>query len=191
MSTTAIATIQEIPLRIGTWQVDETHSSILFSIRHLGLAKVRGRFERFETTLEIGPTLAESTITATIDLESINTNNNDRDTHLRSTDFFSTASHPTAHFRATGIQGAGSDWVMRGELTLNGITRPISLDVEFNGLQEMPQYGHVLAGFTATGVLRRSEFGIDFGMLPLGADKLALSDEVKLELDVEYREPAS
>ena len=90
MSTVIIQTLPELDLRLGTWTVDANHSSVLFSIRHLGLAKVRGRFEKFEATFQVGPTLAETSVTATIDLGSINTNNGDRDAHLRSTDFFST-----------------------------------------------------------------------------------------------------
>src|SRR5829696_231261 len=82
-------------LRTGRWVVDKDHSAVLFSIRHLGLAKVRGRFDRFDATLDVGPTLAETRAEAIIDLTSINTNNTDRDTHLRSTDFFSTDTHPT------------------------------------------------------------------------------------------------
>jgi polyisoprenoid-binding protein YceI len=189
MSVAEVTTLRELPLRTGRWALDTAHSAVTFSIRHLGLAKVRGRFDRFDAALEIGPTLAESGVEATIDMDSIDTNNDDRDAHLRGTDFFSTDLHPTMRFVSTGITGADADWQLGGLLTLNGITRPISLDVEFNGLEEFPGRDMRLAGFSATGSLKRSEFGIDFGMLPLGADKLALSDEVKIELDMEFVEP--
>ena len=189
MSATETLTLIELPLRTGRWAIDPHHSAVLFSIRHLGLAKVRGRFDRFEAVVDVGPTLAQTRVEATIDLDSIDTNNPDRDAHLRSTDFFSTEIHPTARFVSTGITGAGDDWTLSGELTLNGVTRPMTLDVEFNGLEEFPGQNRRHVGFSASGALRRSEFGIDFGMLPLSADKLALGDEVKLELDLEFIEP--
>lgn len=189
LETVAPVILPALGLRTGRWVVDHTHSSVLFSIRHLGLAKVRGRFDRFDATLDVGPTLADTRAEAVIDLTSINTNNTDRDTHLRSTDFFSTDTHPTMRFITGTITGAGSDWQVHGELTLNGRTRPITLATEFNGLQDFPGRDLRLAGITATASLRRSEFGIDFGLLPLGADKLALSDDVKIELDLEFIEP--
>jgi len=153
------------------------------------LAKVRSRFDRFDAAITVGPSLAESQVEAIIDLAAINTNNADRDAHLRSTEFFSTDAHPEMHFVSTGLTGAGEAWELAGELTLNGRTRPLTLQVEFNGIQEFPGQNTCHAGFSATGSLRRSEFGIEFGLLPIGMDTLALGDEVKLELDLEFVEP--
>jgi polyisoprenoid-binding protein YceI len=189
MSAPTLTVTHEMGLIPGRWAVDSLHSSVLFSIRHLGLAKVRGRFDRFDTTLEVGPTLAETNVAAAIDLASINTNNADRDAHLRSTDFFSTDEQPEMHFVSRGIRPAGEVWEMQGEVTLNGRTRPLTLHVEFNGVQEFPGQNTRHAGFSATGSLRRSEFGIEFGLLPIGMDTLALGDEVKIELDLEFVEP--
>ena len=189
MDSPAATVAHELGLRPGRWAIDYLHSAVLFSIRHLGLAKVRGRFDRFEASLDVGPTLAETRVEATVDLASINTNNADRDAHLRSTDFFSTDEHPEMHFVSQGIRPAGEEWQLQGELTLNGRTRPLSLEVEFNGVQEFPGQGKRHAGFSATGSLRRSEFGIEFGLLPIGMDTLALGDEVKIELDLEFVEP--
>jgi polyisoprenoid-binding protein YceI len=186
---TVTATQGALGLASGTWTIDHTHSALLFSIRHLGLARVRGRFDRFEATLQVGATLAETEVTATIDLASINTNNADRDAHLRSTDFFSTDEHPEMRFVSREIRGAGETFTVEGDLTLNGRTRPLTLDVEFNGVQEFPGRNIRHAGFSATGTLRRSEFGIEFGLLPIGMDTLALGDEVKIELDLEFVEP--
>ena len=179
----------EMGLIPGHWVLDTLHSSVLFSIRHLGLAKVRGRFDRFNATLDVGPNLAATSVSATIDLASINTNNSDRDAHLRSTDFFRTDEHPEMHFVSRGIRPSGREWDLDGDLTLNGRTRPLVLSVEFNGVQEFPGQNMRLAGFSATGTLRRSEFGIEFGLLPIGMDTLALGDEVKIELDLEFIEP--
>jgi polyisoprenoid-binding protein YceI len=189
MVTVDAALTHELGLKLGQWVVDHPHSGVLFSIRHLGLAKVRGRFERFDATLQIGETLAESHVEATIDLASINTNNTDRDAHLRSTDFFSTDQHPEMHFVSTRATSKKGDWLVEGELTLNGRTRPLTLDVEFNGVQEFPGRNVRHAGFSATGSIKRSEFGIEFGLLPIGIDLLALGDEVKIELDLEFVEP--
>jgi polyisoprenoid-binding protein YceI len=187
---TATATVlSELGLRTGVWRHDEYHSSVLFSIRHLGLAKVRGRFERFEAALTVGETIAETSITATIDLGSINTNNADRDAHLQSTDFFSTGEHPEMIFVSTGIIGAGDSWKLSGDITLNGVTKPITFDVEFNGVELFTPTGNHHAGFTATGTIKRSQFGIEFGIMPLGVDRLALADDVKVELDLEFIEP--
>ncbi len=191
MSTTSstIAVSRDLGLRTGVWQPDLTHSAVLFSIRHLGLARVRGRFDRFEATLTVGETMGETRVEAIIDLASINTNNGDRDAHLRSTDFFSVEAHPEMHFVSTSIAGADEEWTLHGDLTLNGRTRPVAFDVEFNGVEEFPAANRLHAGFTATGSIRRSEFGIEFGMMKIGADKLALGDEVKIELDFEFVQP--
>lgn len=190
MDATATVAANELGLRPGRWAIDHAHSAVLFSIRHLGLAKVRGRFDRFDATLDIGPALADTRLAATIDLASIDTNNADRDAHLRSTDFFSTDQHPEMRFVATSVAGDAAGLRVLGNLTLNGRTRPLALAVEFNGIQEFPGLGVRHAGFSATGSLRRSEFGIEFGLLPIGVDTLALGDEVRIELDLEFVEPA-
>jgi polyisoprenoid-binding protein YceI len=176
-----------LPLRPGRWTVDTTHSSVLFAIRHLGLSKVRGRFSHFDAGLEVGETLDDVKVTATIDMASVDTNNADRDQHLRSTDFFDVDKHPTMTFVSTGISGAGQDWILEGELTLNGVTRLVELEVEFNGTEMHIDQVH--SGFTAQGELRRNDFGIDFGIIPLGGEKLALSDKVRWELDLQFVAP--
>jgi polyisoprenoid-binding protein YceI len=188
-----IATLPDIRsqrgLRPGRLLVDDAHSAVLFSIRHLGLSRVRGRFDRFEATLDVGPSLAETRVEATIDLASIDTNNVDRDAHLRSSDFFAVDRHPTMRFVSTAITGTGSRWQIVGDLALNDRIRPIDLDAESHGTQEIPGQNRIYAGFSATGRLRRSAFGIDFGIMPLGTDMLALGDEVEIELDLEFVEP--
>jgi polyisoprenoid-binding protein YceI len=179
-----------LPLASGQWTLDKNHSAVVFSIRHLGLSKVRGRFDRFEATLDVGAGLEDVRVEATVDMASVNTNNGDRDTHLRSTDFFGVDNNPTMHFVSKEVTQTDDGYRMTGELTINGITRPIDMPVEFNGLQDF-QGKELHAGFGAEGELRRSEFGIDFGILPLGGDKLALADVVKFELDIQFIAPAS
>jgi polyisoprenoid-binding protein YceI len=176
-------------LAAGRWTLDHHHSAVSFSIRHLGLSRVRGRFERFDATLELGDTVADTKITATIDMASISTGQPDRDTHLRSTDFFRVDQHPEMRFVSTAISGSGEDWQLTGDLTLNGHTAPLTLAVEFNGVEVFAPDGKRHAGFSATGSLRRSLYGIEFGLLPIGGDKLALGDEVKIELEIQFIEP--
>jgi polyisoprenoid-binding protein YceI len=180
-------TVTALPLAAGPWAVDHNHSGILFTVRHLGLSNVRGRFDRFDATLDVGETLDRVSVTATVDLSSVDTNNGVRDAHLRSTDFFDTEQHPTMTFRSTGIAGAGEDYELRGDLTLAGVTKEIVLDVEFHGTEEFPADQSTHAGFTATGQIRRSDFGIDFGIV--AGEKLMLSDKVKIELDLQFVAP--
>lgn len=185
----AQSTTTDLPVPPGRWGIDPVHSSIVFSVRHLGLSKVRGRFDRFEVWTDVGATAEDTHVTAEIDLASVDTNNDGRDTHLRSSDFFNVEQHPTMRFNSTRITGAENSWLLEGEVVLNGVTRPMSLDVEFFGVEKFAD-GKRHAGFSASGELRRSEFGIDFGMLPIGMDKLALADKVQFELDLQFVEPS-
>lgn len=189
MVTTHGPVVEGVALTKGRWTLDVNHSAVAFSIRHLGLSKVRGRFERFDATLDVGDAPADTRVAATIEMASVNTNQPDRDNHLRSTDFFSVEQHPTLAFTSTALHGDGADWEMTGDVTLNGHTHPITLAVEFNGAEVHPGDGKQHLGFSATGSLRRSAFGIEFGLMPIGADKLMLSDEVKLELEIQFVAP--
>lgn len=173
-----------LPLSTGTWTVDPVHSSVEFTIRHLGLAKVRGRFNSFSGLLEVGEDPASSSVAADIDLASVDTNNADRDGHLKGTDFFGVESQPTMTFRSTAIAGSGSGYTLAGDLSLNGIAKSIELDVEFYGTETYPMDGSTRAGFSASGTLSRKDYGIEFD-IPLGADKLALGDKVVIELELQ------
>jgi len=179
-----------LALTPGRWPVDRNHSAITFSIRHLGLSKVRGRFSVFDVTLEVGPSALDLQVTATIDLASIDTNNPDRDTHLRSTDFFHVDQHPTMTFQSSSIVPAKDGYALNGALTLNGVTRPVTLHVESNGLAVFQGDGTTHAGLSTTGELRRSEFGIEFGIMPIGIDRLALADKVEFELEMQFVQPS-
>jgi polyisoprenoid-binding protein YceI len=183
-------TIIDRPLTTGTWTLDPAHSAVTFSIRHLGISKVRGRFDRFDATLDVGPASDDIGVTATVDLASVDTNHPDRDAHLRSTDFFDVETNPQMRFVSTSITPSVDGYALTGDLTINGITRSVTLRVEFHGLEQY-MGTELHAGFSAEGELRRSEFGIDFGILPLGGDRLALADVVKIELDVQFVAPVS
>jgi polyisoprenoid-binding protein YceI len=187
LSTTP-ASAHDVPLGPGRWTLDKNHSGVFFVVRHLGLSNVRGRFDEFEATLEIGSSLDAVVVTADVDLSSVDTNNADRDAHLRSTDFFGTDEHPRMTFRSTAVRGAGENYELTGDLTIAGVTKPVEFDVEFNGTEVFPGDQSTHAGFTATGQIRRSDFGIDFGIIA-GAEKLMLGDKIKVDLDLQFVAP--
>jgi polyisoprenoid-binding protein YceI len=176
MTTTAPETLD---LTAGTWTIDQTHSEVSFTVRHLGLSKVRGRFNAFDGTVTIGTDRLASSVTANIDLSSIDTNNPQRDGHLRSSDFFDLATHPTMTFTSTAV----TETSLNGTLTINGITQPFVFDLEFHGVVA-DGYGVTRAGFSATGQISRSDFGINFNA-PVGLDGMLISDKVAIELEIE------
>jgi polyisoprenoid-binding protein YceI len=179
-----------LPLAPGRWALDAKHSGVQFAIRHLGITNVRGRFDRFDATLDVGPTLADTAVTAEIDMSSVDTNEPDRDAHLRSTDFFHADEHPTMTFRSTAVtsDGDGRNYELIGDLMINGVSRPVTLQVEFVGTEVFPGDQRVHAGFSAAGEIRRSDFGVDFNM-PLGIDKLGLGEKVRIEIDLQFIAP--
>jgi polyisoprenoid-binding protein YceI len=167
--------------------VDQNHSAIGFTIRHLGVSKVRGRFTRFDADVVIGESVADTSITAFIETASIDTANAERDAHVRSADILDVERRPALVFRSTRIGGAGSEWEVDGDLTLGDVTRPVTLAVEFGGIEEFPG-GPRHAGFEATTEIRRKEFGIDVAMPP-GVATTMLGDRVKVEIDLQLVEP--
>jgi polyisoprenoid-binding protein YceI len=175
-----------LPLRAGVWELDQAHSTISFTIRHLGIAKVRGRFTDFEADVVVADTAATSTVVATVDLSAVDTGNADRDTHIRSADIVDVETRPTMTFRSKEITGSDDEWTMTGELTIGDVTRPLTLDVELGGIADAPLGGPRHAGVTATGEIRRSDFGIAPGF-----PSPVLGDPIKIEIDLELLEPAA
>ncbi len=180
----AMTTTTAPPLAPGTWTLDTNHTSVAFTIRHLGVAKVRGRFGDVAAELIVGPTPADSSVTATIALTSIDTGNADRDAHVRAADLLDVEHRPTMSYRSTEVRGDGDSWTVDGELTIGAITRPLTLAVELGGVEAFFD-GTRHAGFEASGEIRRADFDLGFG--PLGG---MLGDVVKFELDLEFIEPA-
>jgi polyisoprenoid-binding protein YceI len=176
-----------LPLTPGRWTLDPAHSSVGFTIRHLGVSKVRGHFRRFDVDVAVGETAGATTVAATIDVASLDTGNPDRDAHVLSPDIVDVTRRPTLAFRSTGVEGAGRDWRLDGELTIGEVTRPVRLDVELGGVETFVD-GRRHAGFEARGEIRRSDFGIDVA-LPPGISTVALGDVVKIELDLQLVEP--
>lgn len=181
-------TTQSLPLSAGTWAVDAAHSNVEFTVRHLGISKVRGRFNSFDASLTVGDSLETSQLKATVDLASVDTNNPDRDGHLKSTDFFNTEAYPQMSFVSSALVSDGEDYQVRGDLTLNGVTHPIILEVELNGQEANPMDQKVRAGFSATGSISRKQFGVEFE-IPLGGDRVAIGDKVRIELEIQFIQP--
>jgi polyisoprenoid-binding protein YceI len=183
--------VSALPLTAGDWTFDPNHSGVHFKVRHLGLTNVRGRFNGVAAWLTVGDDLDSTRFGATIDIATIDTNQADRDAHLLSTDFFSAESHPSMTFTSSGIRNTGGDeYEADGELTINGITKPITLAVEFSGAVVHPGDGQLHSGFIATTQVLRDDFGIDFNM-PLGIDKFALGKKIDVEIDVQFTAPPS
>jgi polyisoprenoid-binding protein YceI len=181
--------ITALPLAPGSWSADPSHTTAAFVVRHLGLARVRGRFDGVRATLAVGDSLATTSVTAEVDMATVSTGNADRDAHLTSSDFFDAATNPTMHFASREITGSGDHYTMRGDLTINGITQPVELDVEFFGTSVFPMDQSTRAGFSASTKISRKDFGIEFNV-PLGGDKVMISDTVAVELDVQLVAPS-
>lgn len=180
-STTA-ATTAATTLPTGTWTIDPVHSAVTFSVRHLMVSKVRGGFDTFSGTVTVAEDGAPS-VRAEIAVGSVDTRNEQRDAHLRSADFFDVENHPTATFVSTAVRPDGDRYVLDGDFTLKGITRPISLALEFNGVNPGMGHGEV-AGFEASVVVNRKDFGIDIDM-PLETGGAVVGDKVTITLEIE------
>jgi polyisoprenoid-binding protein YceI len=167
----------------GTWKADPVHSEIAFSVRHLMVSKTRGRFTSYDATVVTGEDPLASTVTATIDLASIDTGNEPRDNHLRSADFLDVARYPTMSYRSTGIRLTDDGWVIDGDLTLHGVTQQVPLAVEPNGFGPDPFGGH-RAGFSATAQIDRRDFGIDL-TVPMAGGGVAVGNKVSISLEIE------
>jgi len=169
----------------GTWTVDPVHSEVSFVVRHMMVSKVRGRFDKFEGTITTAPDPLQSSVTATVDLSSVNTGNDTRDNHIRSEDFFHTEKHPTMTFRSTGIRADGDDFLLDGDLTLRGVTRPVTFKLEVNGFGPDP-YGGTRAGFSATTEINRNEWNVSYnGPIPGAGTGMVLSDKATINLEIE------
>jgi polyisoprenoid-binding protein YceI len=176
--TAAVAT----DLTAGTWAIDPVHSSITFSVRHLVVSKVRGNFDEFSGAIVVAEDGSPS-VTAEIAIGSVNTRNDQRDAHVKAADFFDAEKYPTASFVSTGVRADGDDYLVDGDFTLKGVTKPIALKLEFNGVNPGMGHGEV-AGFEASVVLNRKDFGIDIDM-PLETGGAVVGDKITITLEIE------
>jgi len=181
-SVTRLVGSAELPAP-GRWQIDPGHTELAFIGRHFMLTKVRGRFTGVSGVIEVAEQPGDTTVDVTIDMTSVESGNEARDEHLRSADFFDVNHHPAATFsaRASGWQGTAG--VLAGELTLRGVTRPVSLEAEYLGYTADPWGGHRIV-FTAAGIVNREDWGLTWN-LPLDGGGLVVSKEIRIEIEFE------
>jgi len=170
-----------------TWTLDTVHTHVGFAVKHMMVSTARGQFKSYTGTFNLDPTdFTKSSVEGEIDVASIDTNNPDRDNHLRTNDFFDVANHPKILFKSTGIKSKGEgEYVVTGDLTIRGVTKSVDLDVEFGGVAKSP-YGFQVAGITARGTIDRKDFGVSFSA-PLETGGLLLADKVKIEIEAELK----
>lgn len=177
------ATLTQTSDLTGTWDIDQAHSTVGFAVKHMGVSTVRGEFSEFEGTIEIGDDLTSSQISGAVDAGSVNTNNSQRDEHLRSADFFDAESNPKLSFESSRIEQLDEDNLkVVGDLTLNGTTREIEIDAELVGVGTGAQDEERI-GIEATAELSRKDYGMKFNAA-LGSGNAVVADKVKLVLDV-------
>jgi polyisoprenoid-binding protein YceI len=168
---------------VGTWSLDKAHSELSFTVKHLAISKVRGFFRSFDVTITTAEDYEDSTIEASIDMSSVDTNNEMRDGHLKTNDFFLVEEHPTATFVSKSIVGTPDDFTVTGDLTLRGVTKEVSLKGEFGGINTDAQ-GNVHAGASATTKLNRLDFGVAWNA-PLETGGVLLGDEITLTFELQ------
>ena len=169
-----------------TWAFDPTHSELTFKVKHLMIANVKGEFRNFTAQLTTeGDDFNSASAQATIDVTSIDTNNTDRDGHLKSGDFFDAENHPNIQFASTSFQMFDAEnGQLKGNLTIKGHTKEISLDVEFGGMSQDP-WGNVKAGFSLSGKINRNDFGLSWNAA-LETGGVLVSEEVKLAAEIQF-----
>lgn len=162
------------------WNLDTTHSEITFKVRHMMISNVKGAFNTFTAEVEAeDDTFKNAKVSATINVDSIDTNNADRDTHLKSADFFNVEQNPTITFESASLADD-----VTGHLTINGVTKPVQLEVEFGGINQDP-WGNTKAGFTFEGKIKRSDFGLNWNAA-LETGGVLVSDEVKISGELQF-----
>ncbi|HBR10939.1 MAG TPA: hypothetical protein DD740_01760 [Chryseobacterium sp.] len=163
-----------------TWKLDPTHSELTFKVKHMMISNVKGEFTSFEAEITTeDDTFSKAKVSASIKTDSVFTNNTDRDTHLKSADFFNAEKYPAITFEAEALTGD-----VTGNLTINGVTKPVTLDVDFGGIGQDP-WGNTKAGFSFEGKIKRSDFGLNWNAA-LEAGGVLVSDEVKIEGDLQF-----
>lgn len=187
MTDTSIATTRtvngtELPLP-GTYAIDASHTHVGFTVRHMMVSKVRGQFDKFDGTVVIAEDPTQSSVNVTVEVDSINTNDENRDGHLKSADFFNTEANKHLTFVSTAVRPDGSKWDVDGDATLNGVTKQITLVVDFEGALIDP-YNNLRIGFSATGEINREDFGLSWNAA-LETGGVVVGKQVKLEIEAE------
>jgi len=180
---TSSTTVQIPGYVVGTWDIDASHSTVGFSVRHMMVSKVRGYFRDFSGEIVTAEDPAQSSVTARINMDSIDTRQEQRDAHIRSADFFDVGNHTEMTFRSTAVATDGADWTVTGDLTIKGITKPVTLELELNGFGP-DAYGGTRAGFSAKTEISRKEYGVDIDM-PMDGGGVVVGDKISVELEIE------
>ena len=167
----------------GTWTIDSSHSSVEFIVRHLMVAKVRGRFSEFSGTIHVGDSPETSSVEVAISPASITTGDPQRDGHLQSADFFDVEQYPTIGFASTGVRSVGERYAVDGNLTVHGVSRPVTLDLEYQGSITDP-FGNDKAVFSATTEIDREEFGLNWNQA-LETGGVLVGKKAKIEIEIE------
>jgi polyisoprenoid-binding protein YceI len=167
------------------WTIDPVHSEIQFKVKHLMITTVTGSFQKFDADITSGDDLSAANIVFTADVASITTGNAQRDAHLKSADFFDVEKYPAIVFKATGTKSIDHDgsWELRGDLTINGITKPVKLDVEWGGVMKDP-WGNTKAGVSIHGKIDRKDWGLTWNAA-LEAGGMLVSDDVRISCEVQ------
>ncbi|MFZ5552559.1 MAG: YceI family protein [Bacteroidota bacterium] len=170
---------------VAVWTVDPSHSELLFKVKHLMITNVKGEFRKFDITSKTGETdFSESEIVATIDASSVFTNNTDRDNHLKSADFLDAENHREIIFKSHSFQkNEDGNFILKGDLTIKGVTREVLLDVEFGGINKDP-WGNEKAGFSVSGKINRKDWGLNWNAA-LETGGVLVSEEVKINAEVQ------
>ena len=176
-----MSTVTALPA--GTWSLDPTHTHVGFTVRHMMVAKVRGSFSDFSAEIIVAENPLESSLSAVVQMASIDTGNGDRDGHLRTNDFFSIDEFPTMTLTSTSIEPKGDDFVLHADLTIKGVTKSVPFDLEFAGTGQDP-WGNTKAGFSASATINRKDFGIEWNA-PLETGGVLIGEQVKIEIDAE------
>lgn len=181
MSTTATTTATRTK-----WALDPSHSELVFTVKHLMISNVKGEFQKFNASIEaVGTDFSHARVHATMDAAAIFTNDENRDKHLRGADFFDAEKHPHLEFHSTGMEHvSGSDYKLTGELNIKGITKPVTLDVEFGGITKDP-YGNEKAGFSLSGKISRKDWDLNWNAA-LETGGVLVSDEVRINAEVQF-----
>ncbi|MGF3055691.1 YceI family protein [Microbacterium sp. YY-01] len=185
-----MTTIDVPGYRPGTWVLDPKHSEVTFSVRHMMISKVRGTFGVKSATVSAPENPLEARVQASVDVTSVDTNDANRDAHLLSADFFDAENYPTMEFVSTGARIEGDDFIVDGDLTIRGITKPVSFELEFGGFGSDP-YGNYKAGASATTVINREDFGLTWNAA-LETGGVLVGKEITITLDLQgalEREP--
>jgi polyisoprenoid-binding protein YceI len=182
MSAVRIIDGRPVPVA-GTWTVDHIHSDIRITARHLMVAKVRGTFEVFDAEILVGEDPVDSTVKIEAKASSVTTGTTDRDNHLRSSDFLDAEQFPLVTFESTSLKPSGENWKLTGDLTIRGVTRPVTFDLVFEGAATDP-YGNTKAGFSAIGEIERRDWGLTWNV-PLENGGMLVSEKFQIEFDIE------